>query len=79
MYWAQLHPLPDTPAYQEIGRAQEGRHELGLGMMIQLLRLVHLQQAAKAHDPQPVGHLEGLLLVMGDQDGGDAQLPLDRT
>ena len=39
--------------------------------------MAHLQQLAALHQADPVGQLEGLLLVVGDQDGGDAELPLD--
>ena len=46
---------------------------------VELLRRVQLLQPALAHDPDPVGHGEGLLLVVGDEERGGADLELDAT
>ena len=45
--------------------------------MVDLLGGAHLLHHGVVHDHDPVGHGQGLLLVVGDHDGGDAQLTLD--
>jgi hypothetical protein len=55
-------------------RSEEAHHEaVGRGV-VDLARGAHLLDRALVHDRDPVGHLHRLLLVVGDQDGGDALL-----
>ncbi len=74
---AELYAVGRAAPDQQVRRAQEGRHELGLWTLVQLGRRADLQQPADVHHADPVGQLEGLLLVVGDKDRGRAQLALD--
>jgi hypothetical protein len=73
----QPHPLRRSLPHHQVGGAEEGGDELRLRTEIELVRRSHLQQSAEAQHRQPVGQLEGLLLVVGDEDSGDPQLALD--
>ena len=44
---------------------------------VELVRAAALEQPALVHDADAVGERERLLLVVGDEDRGDAQLALD--
>ena len=50
-----------------MARAQEGQHELVGRVVVHVGRRAHLLEAAVVDDGQAVGHLHGLLLVVGDQ------------
>ena len=63
---------------QQVGDAEEVRDELGDRFLVDLLRGPELHDPAAVHDGEPVRHLEGLLLVVGDEDEGDADLLLQR-
>jgi hypothetical protein len=47
------------------------------GPVVEVLRGVDLLEDALAHDRHPVAHGHGLHLVVGDVDGGDAELVLE--
>ena len=71
-------PLPGAEtAPEEIGLADEVRHELIAGVVVDLLGRAHLGHHALVHDDDVVRQGHGLALVMGDIDGGDAHLLLD--
>ena len=72
----EAHPRGRAVAHHQVGGAEEGGDELGLGAQVELLRRPGLEQAAAGEDGQAVGELEGLLLVVGDEQGGDAELAL---
>ena len=59
---------------QRVGGAHEFQNEGGLGVGIDCLGRADLKYFAVAHDRDPVGDGEGLALVVGDDDGGDAEL-----
>ena len=63
---------------QQVGDAQEVRDELGQRFLVDLLRCPELDDPATVHDGEPGRHLEGFLLVVGDEDEGDADLALQR-
>ena len=46
---------------------EEGQHELVGRVVVHVRRRAHLLEAAVVDDGQAVGHLHGLLLVVGDQ------------
>ena len=60
-----------------VERAHERGHERGGREVVDLEGRADLLDPALAHDHDPVGQLEGLLLVVGHVHGGDAQLALD--
>jgi hypothetical protein len=64
---------------QEVHRADELRHEARAWRRIDLLGPAHLLDGAVVHDDDPVGHGERLLLVVRDQDRGDAKAALQRA
>ena len=64
-------------ALEEVCLADEVRHELVDRVVVDLLRRAHLGHHALGHDDDIVGQGHGLGLVMGDVDGGDADLLLD--
>src|SRR3546814_919999 len=57
---------------EEIHAADELRHHAAVWVLIDFLRAVALRDAAAEHDGDAVGHGERLLLVVGDQNEGDA-------
>ncbi|CAO0824917.1 hypothetical protein SMICM17S_01052 [Streptomyces microflavus] len=73
-----LHgPVAGQPAGQPVHGADELGDERRGGALVQLGRGRALLQAARVEDGDPVGHGEGLLLVVGDEDGGDAERELE--
>lgn len=70
-----------TVAGQLPGHPVHGADELGdercRGALVQLGRGCALLQAARVEDGDPVGHGEGLLLVVGDEDRGDPERQLE--
>ena len=57
----------------EVGAAQEGGDELGLGAQVQLVAAGRTSSSRpKLITAKPVGQLEGLLLVVGDEERRDA-------
>jgi len=73
-----LHQLvPDHDAVNDVGLTDEVRHKGVLGLVIDILRRADLLDAALVHHYDGVGHGQGLLLVVGDVDEGDAHLLLD--
>lgn len=65
------------PCGEEVGAAEKGRYEAGLGALVDLVGKPHLLNAARAHHGDAVGHDQGLLLVVGDEDEGGAKPPLE--
>ena len=63
-------------ARKQVGLADEGGDELGFRVVVQVVHGAQLLDLALVHQGNPVGHHEGLLLVMGDKDKGDAELGL---
>ena len=64
-------------AVQEIADADEARNEGVLGLGVDLVGGADLHDAALLHNGDPVGNGQGLLLVVGDVNGGDAQAALE--
>ena len=62
---------------QQVQVADERGHEGGGRLVVDLERGAHLLDAAALHDHDPVGQGQGLLLVVGDIDGGDPRGLLD--
>ena len=56
---------PTKPGDEPVGRA-----------LVEVLLRAHLPHGAIVHDHEPVGHRQGLLLVVRDHDGGEAELLL---
>ena len=71
-------PRVDDARLQHVQRADEGGHEARARPVVDLERRAELLDAALAHDHDPVRHGQGLLLVVGDEDGGDAEGALQR-
>ena len=76
--WTGWPPSWSTPPFDfalkhvDGRRAQELRHKQVLGVVVDLLGGALLHQQAVAHHHNPVGDAHGLLLVVGDKQGGDA-------
>ncbi len=62
--------LREGGAADEIGDETIGR------ALVEILLRADLADAALAHDDEPVGHGQRLLLVVRDHDGGEAELAL---
>ena len=65
---------PDQHAVQRGHRTQEGHHERVGRAVVDLRRRADLLDAALVEHRDPVGDVEGLGLVVGDQHGGDVHL-----
>ena len=62
------------PAVEQVDVAEEVEHE-GVGrMVVDLVRRPDLLDPPLVHHHDPVGHLQRLLLVVGDEDAGDVDL-----
>ena len=61
---------------EDVGGADEVGHERAAGALVDLVRRADLFQAPVVEDADPVAHGQGLLLVMGDEDEGDAERAL---
>ena len=61
---------------QHVGRADEIGDEAGARPLIDLFRRADLDDPAVVEDGDAVGHRQGLALVMGDEDEGDAEIAL---
>ena len=57
--------------------ADELGDERGGRALVDRLRGADLLHPARVHDDDAVGEAQGLLLVVGHEDGGDAQRPLE--
>ena len=68
----------DPPA-QDIGLAEEVRHEQVARRLVDLERRAALHDPARLEHDDAVGEREGLLLVVCHQDRRDAQLALQRA
>ena len=64
-------------AVDQVGAAHEPRDERARRPLVDVLRGAHLLDPALVHDGDAVGHGQRFLLVVGDEDGGDARLALD--
>ena len=67
----------DDLARQEVRRADELRDELVVGRLVDLPRATELQHAALLHHRDRGRERQRLDLVVGDVDGGDAELALE--
>jgi hypothetical protein len=72
-----MHPVAAAVSEQEVRGAEEGRHESAARPGVELVGAADLEQAPLVHHADAVRHREGLVLVVGDEDGGDAELLLD--
>ena len=70
---------PARPPYrlEHVERADEGGDEAGRGTVVDLEGRADLVGLACIHDDDPVRDRQRLFLVMGNEDGGDAELLLD--
>ena len=66
--------VADHPALEDVALADEVRDEAVDGLVVDVHRGADLLDAALVEDDDGVGEGEGLLLVVGDVDEGDAQL-----
>src|SRR5438093_11822544 len=64
---------------QQIARADEVGNEGRGRLVVDIERIADLLEDAFIHHGDPIGHGEGLLLVVRDVDGRDVQLLLDAT
>ena len=64
---------------ERVQRADEGGDEGGGRAVVDLERVADLLGDAGVHHHDAVGHRQRLFLVVGDVDGGDAELALDRA
>ena len=64
-------------AEEEVGGAEECRDEPRARPRVEVVGGADFEEAALVHDADAVCHREGLVLVMRDEDGRDAELLLD--
>ena len=69
----------DHLGLEEVGLADEVGDEAADRLLVDLRRRADLLHPTLAHDRDAVGHVERLLLVVGDEDEGDAGLALQRA
>ncbi len=62
---------------QDVDRAEELGHEGRPGVLVEQLGRAHLLDLALVQDDDLVGHLERLLLVVGDEQAGDVDLVVE--
>ncbi|ANH38029.1 hypothetical protein I601_1597 [Nocardioides dokdonensis FR1436] len=67
---------PGGGLVEDVGGADEGGDVLRLGLLVDLARRAELDDAPLVEDGDPVAEGEGLLLVVGDEHEGDAELTL---
>ena len=65
-------------ALQQVGDADEAGDELVARPLVELHRRAHLLDPPVVEDGDPVAHRQRLVLIVGDVDEGDPDLPLDR-
>ncbi len=72
-------PLPDVhPVRRRARHRREQRRRVGVArMLVQELRLAHLDDAAEVHDRDPVGDVADHGQVVRDEDVGEAELALE--
>ena len=73
----RTRPAATASPRTKLVRPEEARDEAVGGLRVGLLRRVELLHAAAVHDQDAVRHDQRLALVVGDVDGGDAELALD--
>ena len=71
------HAVGPHDAVDDVGLADEVGHKGVLRLVINVLRGADLLDLSLVHDHHSVGHGQGLLLVVGDVDEGDAHGLLD--
>ena len=64
-------------AGHDVAVADEIRDEGGLRLVVDILRRAELQDVPRAHHGHAVAHGQRFLLIVGDEDEGDAALALD--
>ena len=74
---AHVHLTVRHLCAENIAQADKGRNKDVCGPLIETLGCVYLLDDAIVHHGDSVGDGQGLLLIMGDIDGGDPNLPLD--
>ena len=72
-----MPPLDPAPEQIDGRGAQKLGHKEVAGVIVDLLGPAHLLNDALLHHHDLVGDAHGLLLVVGDEDGGDLGFPLD--
>jgi len=70
--------VPLCRRVEQVRDAEEVRDERGARLLVDLARRRRLLDAAVVHHRDAVAHGEGLLLVVRDEDEGDADVVLDR-
>ncbi len=65
-------------AREQVGDAEEARHEVGAGLLVELAGRPELLDPAAVHDGDRVRHGHGLFLVVRHVDEGHAELALDQ-
>ena len=73
----EAEPVAAAISEQEVRGAEECRDEPRARPGVELVGAADLEQAPLVHHADAVGHREGLVLVVRDEDGGDAELLLD--
>ena len=71
------HPIAVGRTRDPVGEADELGHEARLRSVVELRRSGDLLEAAGRHDADPIAHRQGLLLVVGDEEGRDPDHDLD--
>ena len=71
------HAVGAHDAVNDVGLADEVGHEGVLRLVVNILRSADLLDLARVHDHHGVRHGQGLLLIVGDIDKGDAHGLLD--
>ncbi len=66
-------------AAQHVHVAEEAHDEGARRLLEDLARAAHLLDVPAVHDGDPIGHLEGLLLVVGDEHAGHVDLVVQAT
>ena len=70
-------PVAHHRAGHDVAVADEIRDESGLRLVVDILRRAELEDMPRAHDGHAVAHGQRFLLIVGDEDEGDAALALN--
>jgi hypothetical protein len=72
----ELNPAADDKPLQHVCGTDEPRDERGGREVVDLVGDSCLLDPALVHDHDLIGKLEGLLLIVGDEQAGDAEFPM---